>query len=191
MEVESKLEFLDRYNAHPRRPRCAYFGELVQMDASPHLWFGDTITHLHLAIDDATGKVLAAYFDTQEALKAYYNVFHQILTTYGIPAKFLTDGRTVFEYKLKKTPSDDEDTHTQFSYACSQLGVELECFSIPQAKGRVERLNQTLQSRLVVELRLAGIQTIEEANKFMSTYLQKFNQQFSLPIHHTKTVFDK
>lgn len=191
LAIESKLELLDRYVAHPRRPRCANFGELVQMDASPHLWFGASITHLHLAIDDATGKILGAYFDTQETLNAYYNVFYQILTHYGIPYKFLTDGRTVFEYKLKKAPSDYEDTHTQFSYACSQLGVELECSSIPQAKGRVERLNQTLQSRLVVELRLAGINTIERANQFLSSYLRKFNSQFSLPIHDTKSVFEK
>ena len=191
VSIENKLDLLDRFDAHPRRPRCAYFGELVQMDASPHLWFGTSITHLHLAIDDATGKILGAYFDTQETLNAYYQITHQILIDYGIPAKFLTDRRTVFEYKRKNASSDEEYTFTQFSYACHQLGIELECTSVPQAKGRVERLNQTLQSRLVIELRLAGITTIEEANEFLKSYLKEFNAMFSLPINDTKTVFEK
>lgn len=90
---------LDRSQAHPRRPRCAYFGELIQMDASPHLWFGDRITHLHLAIDDATGKIVGAFFDKQETLNAYYHVTFQILTAYGIPARFFTGKRYVFEHK--------------------------------------------------------------------------------------------
>lgn len=99
--IEQKLALLDLFDAHSRRPRCAYMGELVQMDASPHLWFGDTISHLHLAIDDATGKILRAFFDTQETLHAYYQVTRQILTNYGIPAKFLTDRHSIFEYKRK------------------------------------------------------------------------------------------
>ena len=191
VSIENKLDLLDRHDAHPRRPRCAYFGELVQMDASPHIWFGTSITHIHLAIDDATGMILGAYFDTQETLNAYYQITHQILIDYGIPAKFLTDRRTVFEYKRKNASSDEEDTFTQFSYACHQLGIDLECTSVPQAKGRVERLNQTLQSRLVMELRLAGITTIEEANEFLKSYLKEFNAMFSLPINNTKTVFEK
>ena len=190
-DIQVKLDSLHRYDAHPRRSLCAYFGELIQMDASPHAWFDGVISHLHLAIDDATGMILGAYFDSQETLHAYYQITHQILSTYGIPAKFLTDKRTVFEYKRKNAPSDAEDTYTQFSYACHQLGIQLESSSIPQAKGRVERLNQTLQSRLVIELRLAGITTIEGANKFLTLYLQKFNDEFSLPINSTKTVFEK
>lgn len=128
VKIEEKLELLDKSEVHPRRSRCAYFGEMIQMDASPHLWFGDTITHLHLAIDDATGMIVGAYFDWQETLNAYYQVTYQILTTYGIPAKFFTDRRTVFEYKRKNASSDEEDTFTQFSYACHQLGIELEWF---------------------------------------------------------------
>ena len=143
-------------DAHSRRPRCAYFGELIQMDATPFEWIPGQIWHLHVAIDDATGRIVGAWFDTQETLDGYYHVLHQILTTYGIPYKFLTDRRTVFTYKKKNSPSLDEDTYTQFSYACSQMGIELESSSVPQAKGRVERLNATLQSRLPVELRLAG-----------------------------------
>ena len=67
------------------------------MDASPHVWFGDVLPHLHLAVDDATGKIVGAYFDDQETLNGYYHVLYQILVNYGILYKFLTDRRTVFE----------------------------------------------------------------------------------------------
>lgn len=177
-------------DAHSRRPRAAYFGELIQMDATSYEWIPGIIWHLHLAIDDASGRIVGAWFDTQETLHGYYQVFHQILTTYGIPYKFFTDRRTVFTYKKKNSPSLDEDTYTQFAYACHQLGVELESSSVPQAKGRVERLNQTLQSRLPIELRLQGTATIEEANEFLNHYIKEFNEKFALPLNGIKSVFE-
>lgn len=177
-------------DAHSRRPRCAYFGELIQMDASPYEWFGGMVTSLHIAVDDATGTLAGAWFDREETLNGYYQVFHQILSSYGIPYKFFTDRRTVFTYQKKNSPSSDEDTYTQFAYACKQLGVELESSSVPQAKGRVERMNQTLQSRLPVELRLAGITSIEAANEFLKSYLSEFNAKFALPLHGIKSVFE-
>lgn len=178
-------------DAHPRRPRCAYFGEMLQMDASLHNWFGKYKCQLHIAVDDATGNIVGAYFDNQETLNGYYNVLHQVLTQYGIPYGFFTDRRTVFEYKQKKSPSLEEDTFTQFGYACKQLGIEIKTSSVAQAKGRVERMFQTLQSRLVVELRLAGISTIDQANEFLNSYIKKFNKQFALPIDNIKSVFEK
>ena len=178
-------------DAHSRRPRAAYFGELQQMDATPHEWVPGQIWHLHLAIDDATGNITGAWFDTQETLNGYYHVFQQILTGYGIPYKFFTDRRTVFTYKKKNSPSLDEDTYTQFAYACKQFGVELEASSVPQAKGRVERLNQTLQSRLPVELRLAEITTIDDANEFLNSYIKEFNAKFALPINSISSVFEE
>ena len=176
-------------DAHSRRPRAAYFGELEQMDATPYEWVPGQIWHLHLAVDDSTGRITGGWFDTQETLNGYYHVFHQILTSYGIPYKFFTDRRTVFTYKKKNSPSLDEDTYTQFAYACKQLGVELESSSVPQAKGRVERLNQTLQSRLPIELRLAGITTIDAANEFLNSYIKEFNEKFALPLNSIKSVF--
>lgn len=175
---------------HLRRPRCAHFGEMLQMDASPHHWFGGINTHLHAAIDDATGMIVGAYFDTQETLNGYYNVFHQILTDYGIPYMFYTDRRTVFEYKKSEEKIYQKNTLTQFGYACKQLGVELKLTRVPQAKGRVERLFGTLQSRLPIELRLAGITTVEQANEFLNSYLKKFNAQFALPVNPNKSVFE-
>lgn len=75
-------------DAHPRQPRCIYFGEEVQIDASDHIWFGNQKSHLHAAIDDSTGQVLAAYFDVQETLNGYYNIYYQILTKYRYPVSF-------------------------------------------------------------------------------------------------------
>ena len=177
-------------DAHSRRPRCAYFGELLQMDATPYEWVPGQIWNLHLAIDDASGAVTGAWFDTQETLNGYYHVFEQILTDYGIPYKFLTDKRTVFTYKKKGALSDDNDTYTQFAYACKQLGTQLESSSVPQAKGRIERLNQTLQSRLPIEFRLAGVTDINNANEFIHSYIKEFNEKFSLPLYGIKSVFE-
>jgi len=192
---KEKNKLIEKFHAvdhpHPRRPRSKYFGEMIQMDASHHLWFGDKKTHLHAAIDDSTGQIIGAYFDGQETLKGYYNVFEQIMTTHGVPYMFFTDRRTIFEYKSKKNPKVEDDTFTQFGYACHQLGVEIKTSSIPQAKGRVERLFDTLQSRLIVELRLAGVTDLESANEFLTSYIQKYNEQFALEINHTTSVFEE
>ncbi len=183
-------KILEIEDAHPRRPRCANFGEMIQMDASLHHWFGDNKSQLHIAIDDAKGSIVGAYFDYQETLNGYYHILHQILSNYGIPYRILTDKRTVFEYKQKKSVSVEDDTFTQFGYACHQLGIDLRTSSVPQAKGRVERMFQTLQSRLPLELMLAGVNTIEQANEFLNSYIKEFNAKFSLSIDNTKSVFD-
>lgn len=189
-DIKETLAFIDEKDAHPRRPRCKYMGEMIQMDASSHEWISGQIWHLHLAVDDASGEVVGAYFDRQETLKGYYNVFYQILTNYGIPAMFYTDRRTIFEYKRKINAFDDDDTFTQFSYACHNLGVDIKTTSIAQAKGRIERLNQTFQSRLPIELRRAHITDIESANEFLKSYLKKFNDRFALRLNTTKSVFE-
>ncbi|MCD5414282.1 MAG: ISNCY family transposase [Clostridiales bacterium] len=156
-----------------------------------HHWFGNDKTQLHIAVDDATGAIVGAYFDSQETLNGYYNVLSQILSNHGTPYMFLTDRRTIFEYKQKKSPSTKEDTFTQFSYACKQLGIEIETSSVPQAKGRVERMFQTLQSRLPIELRLASITTIEQANAFLLSYIREYNSMFALCVYNIKSVFEK
>ena len=177
-------------DAHSRRPRCAYFGELVQMDASPYEWFESRKTSLHIAVDDATGRIIGAYFDEQETLSGYYHIYHQILSRYGIPYKFFTDRRTVFTYKKKNAPDIGEDTCTQFAYACKQFGTQIEYSSVPQAKGRVERMFETLQSRLPVEMRLAGVTDLKAANEFLDSYINEFNSRFALPADGIKSVFE-
>lgn len=179
--VNAAFAILDDADAHPRRSRSKYFGEMVQMDASELVWVpGTRKWHLHVAIDDATSEVVGAWFDTQETLDGYYHVLHMILKTYGIPSLFRTDRRTVFEYSLLSKPDEEKDTYTQFAAACKTLGIGLEVTSIPQQKGRVERLNRTLQGRIPVEFVRKGIVTIEEANAFLWEYLPRFNAQFSL-----------
>ncbi len=178
-------------DAHPRQPRCIYFGEEIQTDACIHLWFGNTKTALHAAIDDATGHVVAAYFDKEETLNGYYNIYYQILVNYGIPYLFKTDKRTVFEYNKKGTTLDEDNTFTQFAYACHQLGTSIECSSVPEFKPRIERLFETFQLRLIPELRLDNITTIEEANAFLPSFLDKYNSKFALCIDNTKSVFEK
>ena len=177
-------------DAHPRKPRMKYFGEQIQMDASPHKWFGDKVTYLHTAIDDSTSRLVAAWFDEQETLNGYYHILYQILTGYGIPFSFQTDRRTVFDYRSRHTDRLEEDTFTQFSYACARLGIEIRCSSVPQKKARVERAYGTLQQRLPIHLRLAGITDIDSANEFLGSYIEKYNAKFALPIDSTKNVFE-
>lgn len=189
-KLKIKEKILIANDPHPRREKCKYPGEMIQLDASEHLWFGEHKTFLHAAIDDTTGTIVGAYFDYQETLKGYYKTFHQILSNYGIPNMFYTDRRTIFEYKKLNSKDIEKDTFTQFSYACEQLGVDIKCTSVSQAKGKVERLFRTLQSRLLNELKLAGVTTIKEANLFLLNYLPKFNKKFALPINSNKSVFE-
>lgn len=174
---------------HPRREKSKYAGELIQLDATEHYWFGDTKAHLHLGIDDHTGILVGAWFDWQETLDGYYQVTSQILQNFGIPFGFYTDNRTVFHYdSIKK--AEDKEYFTQFAFACQNLGIQLRTTSVPQAKGKVERLGQTLQSRLPIELRLAGVKTIEQANAFLISYIIKYSAQFGLPLNSTNSVFE-
>lgn len=179
--INAAFCMLDDADAHPRRPRSKYFGEMVQMDACEHVWVpGAKKWHLHVAIDDATSEVVGAWFDLQETLKGYFCVLYMILMLYGIPSLFRTDRRTVFEYSLLSKADEEKDTFTQFSAACKTLGIGIETTSIPQGKARVERLNRTLQGRLPVEFARHNITTMEAANAFLWEYLPKFNAQFSL-----------
>lgn len=188
--INEQIESIEDDTPHSRRSRSKYMGEMIQIDASSYEWIPGEIWYLHLAVDDATGTAVGAYFDIQETLRGYYNVFHQILVDYGIPTLFYTDKRTVFEYRKKTKAFDDEDTFTQFSYACHNLGVEIKTTSIAQAKGRIERLNQTFQSRLLVELRRARITCMADANKFLKSYLKEFNARFALHLNSTNSVFE-
>ena len=180
-------------DSHPRGQKPKYFGEIIEQDGSIHYWFGGIKTCLHLAIDKATSTIVGAWFDKQETLNGYYHVFYQILTNYGIPYKFLTDNRTVFNY-MSLNPdkrTSDKDVLTQYGYACKQLGVELETTSVSQAKGLIERTNGTFQGRLVQELRLNNITTIEEANNYLiNVFVPYFNNRFALDYKKFESVFE-
>lgn len=180
-------------DSHPRGEKPKYFGEVIEQDGSIHPWFGNIKTCLHLAIDKATSTIVGAWFDKQETLNGYYHVFHQILTKYGIPYKFFTDNRTVFNY-ISLNPdkrTSDKDVLTQYGYACKQLGIGLETSSISQAKGLIERTNGTFQGRLVNELKLNGITTMEEANRYLlEVFVQDFNRKFAMDYKKFPSVFE-
>ena len=180
-------------DSHPRGKKPKYFGEITEMDGSSHLWFGDKKSCLHLATDKATNHIVGGYFDWQETLKGYYNVFKQILENYGIPYKFKTDNRTVFNYnKINKDKrTSDKDVLTQFGYACKQLGTGIDTTSVSQAKGLIERDNETFQDRLINELKLNNITTIEGANEYLiKIFIPKFNKKFALDYKKFESVYD-
>lgn len=181
-------------DSHPRLEKPKYFGEVIEQDGSIHMWFGGIKTCLHLAIDKATSTIVGAWFDYQETLNGYYKVFYQILTNYGIPYKFFTDNRTVFNY-MSLNPNkrtSENDVLTQYGYACKQLGIELETSSVSQAKGLIERTNGTFQGRLVNELKLNGINTIEQANKYLlEVFVPNFNNKFAMDYKKFESVFEQ
>jgi len=182
---------LDSDEAHPRKERSKYFGELLQMDASVDKWFGTTKSYLHAAIDDSTGSIVGVYFDKQETLYGYYQITKQFLTKYGIPTTILTDNRTIFNYIRHGKSSEERDTFTQYGFMCHRIGIDLQTSSIAQVKGRIERLFSTLQSRLITEMHLKKIETMDEANKFVQEYILQFNKQFALPYKDSINCFEK
>ena len=167
---------------HPERRRRSAYGELVQMDASVHPWFGEAKCNLHAAVDDSTSEVLGAHFEEQETLRGYYMVFAQVLRGYGCPEEFYTDRRTVFTKATTSTSRLEDEAGTQFRMAAARMGaLEIHASSVPQAKGRVERLFQTFQDRLVSEMRRAGVATIEQANAFLPGFVADHNARYALP----------
>ena len=161
------------------RHRRACIGELVQMDGSPHDWFegrADKCTLLVL-IDDATSQLLGLRFVRAETTFDYFDAVKAYLKTYGKPTSFYVDRHNVFNVNHKEAKSGNG--YTQFGRALDKLGIELINANSPQAKGRVERANRTLQDRLVKELRYHNISSMEAANEFVISYIQKFNKRFA------------
>ena len=178
---------------HNRIPRVKYFGERVEMDASVDYWLGkdNPKLYLHASVDCSTGRLLGAYFSNEELLQSYYIVLGQIISKFGVPAILVTDNRTIFYSSY--TRNTGQESRTNFALTCKRLSIDLQTTSVPQKKGRIERLFQTLQSRLPVDLRLNGITTMNDANKFLLSYIDEFNEsQYGiLPINYTTNVFTK
>jgi len=162
---------------HLLRERRAALGELVQIDGSHHDWFEGRSAKCCLIafIDDATGRVLGAQFFEQETTQGYFTVLRTVVLRLGLPLALYSDRHGIF---TKADPEDDKPT--QFERALLQLEIEPICARSPQAKGRVERLFQTLQDRLCKALRLAGIDTIEQANSWLAEYLREHNRRFAV-----------
>ena len=164
---------------HPMRARRARFGELIQIDGSPHDWFegrGDYFTLL-VFIDDATGRLTHLRFAPAETTLGYMRVLHDHIVAHGVPVALYSDKHSIFRINAKDANPDAE---TQFSRAARELGIECIHAHSPQAKGRVERANQTLQDRLVKAMRLAGINDPDAANAWLPGYIADHNQRFAV-----------
>lgn len=169
-----------RMTVHQMRTRRACFGELIQMDGSLHDWFEGRGAKccLIVLIDDASSRVVGLRFTEVESTQAYFDALEPYIVAYGLPVALYTDKHSIFRVNIPEAQSGNGDT--QLSRVAKQLGVELICANSPQAKGRVERVNSTLQDRLVKEMRLRGISSIEAANAYLPEYLTKHNLQFSV-----------
>lgn len=161
-----------------RRPRV---GELVQMDGSPFAWFEDRAPACTLLvyIDDATSQLMHLYFTEAESTFSYFEATEHYLRQHGKPLAFYSDKLSVFRVNQ---PNDlGGSGMTQFTRAMTQLGIEVICANTPQAKGRVERANQTLQDRLVKEMRLRGIANRVAGNRYLPEFIRGFNVRFGVP----------
>ena len=163
-------------------------GMLIQMDGSHHPWLGDRIPPftLLIAVDDATGTVVDALFCEKEDAHSYFLLIQRLLQHRGIPLALYTDRHGVFRH----TPGSGlPGMPTQFSRAMDELGIQMIFALSPQAKGRVERMAETFQDRLVTELRLAGASSIGEANSVLEQFLPRFNRRFRVPPQHPEPAF--
>jgi transposase len=166
---------------HQMRERRACYGELVQIDGSPHAWFeerGPSCTLL-VFIDDATGQLGELYLVPRETFFGYAQAVRHYLEQHGKPVAFYSDKHGIFRVNQPR-PLGLSSGLTQFGRAMQDLEIQILCANTPQAKGRVERVNQTLQDRLVKELRLEGISDLETANAYLPQFRADFNRRFAV-----------
>jgi hypothetical protein len=161
----------------PRHRRDCY-GELVQIDGSDHHWFEDRGPRcvLLVYVDDATSKLMALRMCESESAFSYFHATRGYLECHGKPVAFYSDKAGVFRVNAKKPKGGDG--LTQFGRAMNDLNIDVICANTPAAKGRVERAHQTLQDRLVKELRLRGICTMNEANAYLPEFMDDYNRRF-------------
>jgi hypothetical protein len=169
-----------RRRFHPPRLRRERCGELIQIDGSEHRWFEERAEACTLLvfIDDATGRLMQLRFVASESAFSYFAALEGYLTAHGRPLAFYSDKHTVFRVARKEAKGGQG--MTQFGRALAELNIEILCANSSQAKGRVERVNRTLQDRLVKELRLAGIDGIEAGNVVLSGFMERFNARFAV-----------
>lgn len=164
---------------HQMRERRSCFGELVQIDGSPHAWFegrGEKCCLL-VFVDDATSKLVNLRFEESETTAGYFRTMKEYISKFGIPMAVYSDRHSIFRINM---PETKHEGWTQFERAMKTLGVETICANSPQAKGRVERANNTLQDRLVKEMRLREISDIETANAYLPEFIERYNKKFAV-----------
>ena len=178
------------------RPRRLFAGELLQVDGSSHRWLykDPHLYTLHGGIDDAKSIVTGLWLEKEETMHGYQMVLKQTIEQYGIPKCLYTDNRSIFNETTKsksKTKTKSKLNSPRFRAMLTRLGIDVISTSNSQAKGRVERLWRTLQDRLLNELRLNEITTLDEANAFIKEYLPTFNKRFASAIEPDRNSFRK
>lgn len=169
-----------RRRFHQPRIRRKAYGELVQIDGSEHRWFEDRgpPCSLLVFVDDATGRLMQLRFVRSESAFTYFEALEHYLKHHGAPFAFYSDKHAVF--RVAKKDARGGQGMTQFGRALCELNIEILCANSSQAKGRVERMNRTLQDRLVKELRLAGIDNMEAGNAFLPGFMEDYNTRFAI-----------
>jgi transposase len=164
---------------HPPRLRRPCLGELIQIDGCDHEWFEKRAPRcvLLVYVDDATGRLMRIWFAESESTFDYFEATRGYLEQHGRPVAFYSDKAGIFRINAKQPKGGDGTT--QFARALAELNIDILCANSPQAKGRVERAHQTLQDRLVKELRLRGIASIETANEFAPLFVTDYNRRFA------------
>jgi len=175
-----------RIKHRKRRERKAMLGIMIQLDGSPHDWFEGRAEKCTLLvfIDDATSQILWLEFAQSESVHALMQATQNYVKEHGIPHSFYTDHGSVFHVNLNNAENEKK---TQWERAVAQLGIQVQHAHSPQAKGRVERCNKTMQDRLIKELRLAKVSSIEAANRFVqeSNFIEKHNKKFAINASQT------
>jgi transposase len=168
-----------KISVHPLRERRSRRGELIQIDGSPHDWFEGRSEYccLLVFIDDATSELMELRFMKAETTLGYMEVLKNYIEHHGVPVALYSDRHSIFRINKAEPTSEAQ---TQFARALSQLKIEGIQANSPQAKGRVERANQTLQDRLIKEMRLLGIDNQESANAWLPNFIADFNNRFAV-----------
>ena len=163
---------------YQRRTRRSRFGELLQGDGSPHDWLEGRSGKFTLLqfVDDATGIITAARFVPVETTEGYIELLQEHLEKYGRPLGLYVDKHSIFRVNAEELKKGIGITH--FGRVLKDLEIELICAHSPQAKGRVERKNGVMQDRMIKEMRLHNINTMEEANSFLPGFIEDLNKRF-------------
>jgi hypothetical protein len=178
-----------RPKKHRSRDAREREGEMVQMDASSFDWLGNgSYLHLHGAVDDATGRVLALHFEKEETFEGYCELMFQMNRDGHLPREIYTDGRTVFVYDSKKKKrltiaeelAGKTESVPQFARALREIGILLIIAGSAEAKGGIERLWGTLQDRLTKDMQRKGVTSTEQANEFLKQYIPYYNRKFAV-----------
>ena len=176
--------FNKEYDSHPLREPSPQRGILIMIDGTPHDWFQNgRKSSLHLAIDDATGETLCGWFMPTECLEGYVHMLEILVTKYGIPENIYCDKHTILISPI-------DGNLTNFGHMCEDLGINIIAANTPQAKGKVEKWNNTIQNRLINDIKRYGIKSIDELNIFFNDfYCNYLNEKYAYEPKENETAF--